>query len=212
MAETAIGWEGITITPTFQKGALDLAAEFSYITYDTNWQAWGDPSKSITNTPFPAMDMQVGMGSYRSAYAPFQDKTTQIDQAEMMRDALIMAGNSAEWITVDTEGHGFLDLVANLPQERLSIAVSAVAAARQALTWTLDYCKEREAFGQPIAGFQNTRFWLAEMTTEVTVAETFIDQWVLALNDGLLTAINDAIASDDYDAVYEEWFGTAPAE
>ncbi|HYN40635.1 MAG TPA: hypothetical protein VE129_02570 [Thermoanaerobaculia bacterium] len=78
MAETAIGWEGLTITPTFQKGALDLAAEFSYITYDTNWQAWGDPSKSITNTLYPAADMSVGMGSFRSAYAPFQDKTTQI--------------------------------------------------------------------------------------------------------------------------------------
>ncbi len=78
MAETAIGWEGLTITPTYQKGTLDLAAEYSYITYDTNWQAWGDPSKSITNTPFPAADMSVGMGSFRSAYAPFQDKTTQI--------------------------------------------------------------------------------------------------------------------------------------
>ena len=78
MAETAIGWEGLTITPTFQKGALDLAAEYSYITYDTNWQAWGDPSRSITSTDFPAADMSVGMGSYRSAYAPFQDKTTHI--------------------------------------------------------------------------------------------------------------------------------------
>ena len=78
MAETAIGWEGLTITPTFQKGALDLAAEYSYITYDTNWQAWGDPSRSITSTDFPAADTSVGMGSYRSAYAPFQDKTTHI--------------------------------------------------------------------------------------------------------------------------------------
>ena len=78
MAETAIGWEGITITPTFQKGALELAGEFSYITYDTNWQAWGDDSKSITNTLYPAMDTQTGMGSYRSAYAPFQDKKTTI--------------------------------------------------------------------------------------------------------------------------------------
>ena len=78
MAETSIGWEGITLTPTFQKGALELAAEYSYITYDTNWQAWGDDSKSITNTPYPAMDTLTGMGSYRSAYAPFQEKTTHI--------------------------------------------------------------------------------------------------------------------------------------
>ena len=78
MAETSIGWEGITITPTFQKGTLELAAEYSYITYDTNWQAWGDDSRSITNSLYPAMDTQTGMGSYRSAYAPFQDKKTQI--------------------------------------------------------------------------------------------------------------------------------------
>lgn len=78
MAETAIGWEGITITPTFQKGSLELAGEYSYITYDTNWQAWGDPSRSITNSLYPAMDTSTGLGSYRSAYAPFQDKKTQI--------------------------------------------------------------------------------------------------------------------------------------
>ena len=78
MAETAIGWEGITIVPTFQSGALDMSAEYSYITYDTNWQAWGDDSRSITNSLYPAMDTQTGLGSYRSAYAPFQDKTTHI--------------------------------------------------------------------------------------------------------------------------------------
>jgi hypothetical protein len=78
MAETSIGWRGITLTPTFQAGALDLAAEYTYLTYDTNWQAWGDDSRSITNTDYPAMDQSVGMGSFRSAYAPFQDKTTNI--------------------------------------------------------------------------------------------------------------------------------------
>lgn len=78
MAETAIGWEGLTVVPTFQKGALDLAGELSFITYDTNWQAWGDDSRAITNSLYPAMDTQTGMGSYRSAYAPFQDKKTTI--------------------------------------------------------------------------------------------------------------------------------------
>jgi alkylation response protein AidB-like acyl-CoA dehydrogenase len=85
------------------------------------------------------------------------------------------------------EGAGFLHLVQNLPQERLSIAMSAVAAARQALEWTLAYTKEREAFGQPIASFQNTRFRLAEMRTEVDVAQVFIDRCVEALGDGELT-------------------------
>src|SRR5262249_22022971 len=65
-----------------------------------------------------------------------------------------------------TEGEGFLQLVANLPQERLSIAVSGVAAARAALDLTLLHAKEREAFGQPIGSFQNSRFVLAELDTE----------------------------------------------
>jgi alkylation response protein AidB-like acyl-CoA dehydrogenase len=86
------------------------------------------------------------------------------------------------------EGQGFLHLVQNLPQERLSIAMSAVAAARQAFEWTLAYAKEREAFGQPIGSFQNSRFRLAEMKTEIDIAEVFIDRCVTALGRGELTA------------------------
>jgi alkylation response protein AidB-like acyl-CoA dehydrogenase len=86
------------------------------------------------------------------------------------------------------EGLGFVHLVANLPQERLSIAMSAVAAARQALEWTLAYAKEREAFGQPIGSFQHNRFALAEMRTEIDIATVFVDRCVEALNDGELTA------------------------
>ena len=92
------------------------------------------------------------------------------------------------------EGQGFVHLVANLPQERLSLAMSAVAGARAALDWTLAYTKERQAFGQPVASFQNSRFWLAEMHTEITIAETFMDTCVLALNEGQLTAEEAAMA------------------
>ena len=92
------------------------------------------------------------------------------------------------------EGEGFLYLVSNLPQERMSIAVAAVAASRAALDWTLEYAKERKAFGQPIGTFQNSRFWLAEMATEIEIAQTFIDRCVLALNDGQLTAEEAAMA------------------
>jgi alkylation response protein AidB-like acyl-CoA dehydrogenase len=92
------------------------------------------------------------------------------------------------------EGQGFYQLTANLPQERLSIAVSGVAAARAALTWTLEYVKERTAFGQAIGSFQNSRFVLAEIATEVDVAETFIDSCVVALNAGELTAVEAAEA------------------
>jgi alkylation response protein AidB-like acyl-CoA dehydrogenase len=92
------------------------------------------------------------------------------------------------------EGKGFAYLVTNLPQERLSIAAAGVAAARAALDWTLDYVAERKAFGQPISAFQNTRFRLAEMATEVEIGQCFIDRCVLALDDGTLTAEEAAMA------------------
>jgi alkylation response protein AidB-like acyl-CoA dehydrogenase len=92
------------------------------------------------------------------------------------------------------EGEGFLQLVANLPQERLSIAAAGVAAARAALGWTLEYVKERTAFGKPIGSFQNTQFVLAEVATEVEVAQAFLDQCVLALNDQQLSPEDAAMA------------------
>ncbi|HEU5250481.1 MAG TPA: hypothetical protein VFW15_10895, partial [Thermoanaerobaculia bacterium] len=79
MAETAIGWEGFTIAPVFSKGALDLSGEYTYLTYDTNWQAWDDPSRGIEDTDFAAHEGDTGVGhNFRSAYAPFQDKKTHI--------------------------------------------------------------------------------------------------------------------------------------
>ncbi len=92
------------------------------------------------------------------------------------------------------EGQGFLYLVSNLPQERLSIAGSAVAAAEAALGWTLDYVRERKAFDQPIGSFQNSRFTLAELQTEIAIARVFVDRCVEALNAGELTAENAAMA------------------
>jgi alkylation response protein AidB-like acyl-CoA dehydrogenase len=92
------------------------------------------------------------------------------------------------------EGEGFLGLVSNLPQERLSIAATGIAAARAALDWTLAYVKERTAFGQPIGSFQNSRFVLAECATEVEIGQTFVDRCVLALNAGELSAEEAAMA------------------
>ncbi len=92
------------------------------------------------------------------------------------------------------EGQGFLQLVANLPQERLSIAAAGVAAARAALTWTLEYVKERHAFGQPIGSFQNSRFVLAEVATEVEIGQSFVDRCVVALDRNEVTVEEAAMA------------------
>src|SRR5271163_1582457 len=92
------------------------------------------------------------------------------------------------------EGEGFRYLVSNLPQERLSIAASAVAAAEAALGWTLEYVRERRAFGQPIGSFQSSRFTLAELHGETQIARAFVDQCARALNDGELEPEDAATA------------------
>jgi alkylation response protein AidB-like acyl-CoA dehydrogenase len=86
------------------------------------------------------------------------------------------------------EGMGFVHLMRNLPQERLSIAVAAVAVCERALALTMDYCRTRSAFGKMIGSFQASRFSLAEMATEVSVARVFVDRCIEALNAGELTA------------------------
>ena len=91
-------------------------------------------------------------------------------------------------------GHAFEYLGFNLAQERLSIGLYGVAASRAALEWTIDYVKERTAFGKPIASFQNTKFVLAEVATEVDVTQPFIDQCVMKLNAGELSAADAAKA------------------
>ena len=74
------------------------------------------------------------------------------------------------------EGRGFICLMEQLPWERLQIAIGAVAAAQAAIDWTVQYVKDRKVFGQPVANYQNTRYTLAELQTEVQVARVFVDK------------------------------------
>jgi alkylation response protein AidB-like acyl-CoA dehydrogenase len=92
------------------------------------------------------------------------------------------------------EGTGFVQLVENLPQERLSVAFAGQAAAAQALEWTLEYVKDRHAFGQPVGSFQNSRFKLAEMHTEIELGWAFLDRCVETHNRGELTVEDAAMA------------------
>jgi len=93
-----------------------------------------------------------------------------------------------------SEGEGFAQLVKKLPQERMSIAVSAIADAQAAFENTLRYVQERKAFGTTIGSFQNTKFVLAEIATEIDVAQAFLDRCVDRLNDGELDAADAAKA------------------
>jgi len=83
---------------------------------------------------------------------------------------------------------GFYYLMQFLAEERLIVATGCVAAAEAALQTTIEYVKERHAFGQPIAAFQNTRFKLADMRTRIDVAQTFVDRLVMDHNAGKLSA------------------------
>jgi alkylation response protein AidB-like acyl-CoA dehydrogenase len=112
------------------------------------------------------------------------------DTAELFfNDARVPVANR-----LGEEGQGFRYLSHNLAQERMSIAITGVSMARAALGWTLDYVKERTAFGTSIGSFQNTKFVLAEVKTEVDVAQAYVDQCVLALVAGTLTASEAAEA------------------
>jgi long-chain-acyl-CoA dehydrogenase len=77
----------------------------------------------------------------------------------------------------------------NLPSERLSIAIAAIAGARETFRATLQYAKDRKAFGQPIGSFQHNRFVMAEMDTELDIAEQYVDRCLRAVVDGELTAV-----------------------
>ncbi|WP_280407843.1 acyl-CoA dehydrogenase family protein [Nocardia brasiliensis] len=92
------------------------------------------------------------------------------------------------------EGAGFIHLMQNLPQERLSIAVMAAAAMESCLDMTCQYVRDRKAFGKPIGTFQNTRFVLAELATKTTAVRVLVDRFIEDLNAGRLSVEDAAMA------------------
>jgi long-chain-acyl-CoA dehydrogenase len=101
------------------------------------------------------------------------------------------------------EGKGFVQLMMNLPLERLSIGVAGAAAAQAALDWTVAYTKDREAFGERIIDFQNTRFKIADMATTVDALWAYIDRALLAYKEGKLSA--EEAAKVKFWATEREW-------
>jgi alkylation response protein AidB-like acyl-CoA dehydrogenase len=112
------------------------------------------------------------------------------DTAELsFNDVRVPAAN-----LLGEEGQGFVYLMQNLPQERLSIAVMAAAAMESVLKSTLQYTKERKAFGKPISSFQNSRFLLAELATEATMVRIMVDEFIRLHLDEKLNAEQAAMA------------------
>jgi alkylation response protein AidB-like acyl-CoA dehydrogenase len=93
---------------------------------------------------------------------------------------------------IGTEGHGLAHLMSHLPQERLGLIAIGYTAARAVYEETVRYCFDRTAFDKAIGDFQNSRFVLAEMATELDVAEAYVDKCILAFNAGELTPVDAA--------------------
>jgi len=113
------------------------------------------------------------------------------DTSELFFDDAIVA---PENLLGPEEGKGFAQLMQQLPQERLALAIGAVAAMERAVSLTVDYTKERKAFGQPILEFQNTSFRLAERKTEAMIGRVFVDWCIERLIAGELDTVTASMA------------------
>lgn len=112
------------------------------------------------------------------------------DTAELFfEDCRIPAGNR-----LGVKGSGFLMLMDKLAPERLMVAIIAVASAERMLEWTMDYVKERKAFGKPISKFQNTQFTLVELATEVRLGRTFTDKIIADYMEGQNVVVEVSMA------------------
>jgi acyl-CoA dehydrogenase len=118
------------------------------------------------------------------------------DTAELFFDGVRVP---AAHLIGDAEGEGFVQLMSQLPYERLLIAVPAAAAIERAVELTVDYTRQRKAFGRALSDFQNTRFKLAECATSAHVVRTFVNDCVQRLLDGTL---------DDEAAYMAKWWCT----
>ena len=120
------------------------------------------------------------------------DKVGQVesDTAELFFENVLVPGDHL----LGPEGMGFIAMMQHLPQERIGNAISNIANARQILTETIQYTKDRKAFGQAIGTFQHNKFKIAEMVTAVEVAQAYIDDCVAAHAEGKLTPVDAAKA------------------
>jgi alkylation response protein AidB-like acyl-CoA dehydrogenase len=110
------------------------------------------------------------------------------DTSELFfNDAIVPAAN-----LLGEEGRGLPYLMSHLPRERLGVSAKAMATTRAIFELTCNYCRDRTAFGQPLTSNQHVRFELAEMATEIDVAEAYVDKSVMAYNAGELTPIDAA--------------------
>jgi len=129
-----------------------------------------DPAKGAKGTSLVVVD--TSMNGFSKGKRLKKMGLKGQDTAELFFDSVEVPAENL----LGQENNGFIYLMQELPWERMQIAIGAAAKCEAALGWTIAYVNERKAFGKPVAGFQNTRFKLAEIATEVQVMRVFVDR------------------------------------
>ena len=149
-----------------------------------------DPSEGATGTSLIVVDTDKAEGFTRGRNLKKLGHKAQDTSELFFDDVRVPAAN----LLGPKEGMGFIQLMEQLPQERHIIGVQGIAAIEAALTLTLDYTKERKAFGRPIFNFQNTQFTLAEVKAKATMARVFVDYCTTQLLEGKLDPITGSMS------------------
>jgi len=166
-------------------------------TYITNGQhcdlvivvAKTDPSRGAKGISLIVVETEDNPGFQRGRNLKKLGQKSADTSELFFQDCRVPVGNR-----LGEEGQGFIQLMQQLPQERLNIAQAAVVATERAIEITLDFVRERKAFGQRVLDFQNTKFRLAECKTEALIGRTFVDQCVMKLLEGKLDAATASMA------------------
>jgi alkylation response protein AidB-like acyl-CoA dehydrogenase len=185
--------QGVKTTALKRNGFYLLNGSKTFITNGWNCDlvivvAKTDPAKGAKGTSLLVVD--TAMKGFTKGKRLKKMGLKGQDTAELFFDNVEVPAQNL----LGQEDNGFVYLMQELPWERLQIAISAVAKAEAALEWTRSYVTERKAFGRPVASFQNTRFKLAELATEVQVARVFVDRCIELLLDKKLDTATASMA------------------
>jgi acyl-CoA dehydrogenase len=148
-----------------------------------------DPSKGSKGISLIVVETEGNPGFQRGRNLKKLGQKSADTSELFFQDCRVPASNR-----LGEEGQGFIQLMQQLPQERLNIAQAAVVATERAIEITLDFVRERKAFGQRVLDFQNTKFRLAECKTEALIGRNFVDQCVVKLLEGKLDAATASMA------------------
>ena len=180
--------QGVKTTALRKGGGFILNGSKTFITNGWNCDlvivvAKTDPAKGAKGTSLVVVD--TSMKGFSKGKRLKKMGLKGQDTAELFFDNVEVPAENL----LGEENNGFIYLMQELPWERMQIAIGAVAKAEAAISWTMDYVRERKVFGKPLASFQNTRFKLAELATEAQVARVFVDRCIeLLLEKKLDTA------------------------